>query len=819
MFDFLPCSPAAPVECPTPFALRVSGWIDASNIGDAAIDAPHVPPGGMRLRWNCPFLNPDPTARIGYPNRFKIYRTDNLVGHGLFEPKPNCGQIPRTIAPPSFWHNALRTSDRTYVVGIAACDYADGVYIELSSRAQPLRIALSDTSGQRRITAELTPGAKFYYEMAGLHSVTFSHPPALAAPMQVLHLHGNLKGLDARLLATIDARAWVNSDLGVISERFANSAGHSSVSLDANDWQMLRTAGDRVIQAHDTGLPVPRQELDSLNARAAMRWEAALLMGWGFMDGEHPASPAVDQIAIPLMMPKGTKGIFGYQIIAEFDDSAAIPARTALSNPFFVSASPLASLSPPRAKLLSAPVAEGRWVNEVTPGSVPYQPTFDSKGQETVQCQVAYELETENTANERVLLTPTASASAITGTSFEPIGDLGAGAGDPPTFISGFVAVSERWLDFEIPFYDSVVGAGVTVRDAWDRRLACPGLAPLAPSIKYYGLPPSLESAKCDGVSGLATLALASIPRWSADALATHMRGDITLLARNPKVTQAEVSLRIGPPFLQTRGRWGAIMSASQSAEVQAQLVNGMLMAGGYLYRILGFFYSSAGEPICTFEANAQCAGEGLYSVAHGWIDAVMREADGSERLWVPVSEIGIGPDGLPAVGAKSFLISTFAHPTYSTTFWFATRVTLAFQGQRFNGPISPAVPAPYIHSPPPDVTACCTVKQIGVDYYGRGFVQIEATTCDSFDSGLHISVIRAASNVQGQDELSRLRVPGIFGPQSTHLETVLFQGFSELAQARDGGDFTLGLASHRPQDGAESKPALKTFLVRKVER
>lgn len=818
MGDFLPCQPVSPADCPETFSLRVSGWIDATNIGDH--DLARRPPAGLRLRWNCPFLVAVPGgAGSRYPSRFKVMRSNNLSDGDLFRPVPNCGHVPRTIAPAAVWKRAIRLTPGVYAAGPAPCDSAAAVYFELHPTARPVTAVISDAHGTGRVAVALRPGARFYLEMAGLHAVTFSESPALSAPVRLLQLQRSLSQLDiaTQRIATVDARVWPTLELDRVAERLMNLGGESFVTLDKVDWLSLCQHGNTAMAACDAHDVIGQTTLGALNLSAAARWEAALLMGWGFLDGEHPPGSGIDDIVSAAMTTAPSNAIFAYQVLAEFDMPDGAPPEVVESTPFFVRARPEAVLSTPNARIAVPPVAELITCSQIAPGPAPDQPLNGGHIDDCVQCRVSYLVETDNVANERIQMQPLATPSIATGEAFNPIGVIGPGPNDPPTAIDGMFATSERRFDFRIPFFDSAVGAGLTVTDSWDRRLACADLPLLVPTIRYRGAAPQLASAQCDATSGLATLTLSEKLHWWADVLARFAHGQIEVWMRNPQVEQFEWSASAGLPFLQPGGTWGTVIVPPPSQEAQGLLVGGTLTAGGFMARIDSFRSTSSSELVCVFEANAQCAGEQLFDML-GATSVVLRESDGSEKLWVPAGEIDLNADGSPSRMVLSTPMSRFVKPTHSTTYWFATSVGLTYQGQRYRSRIGPSVACNYIHPPPEMQQRCYAVTQLGSDYYGRAYVKVEPLGCDALDTSLEIGVVGAAQRVESPEEMSRVGEAGVFGPQVPHWQRTVFQGFNALASARDGSDFTLGLSVRRPADGSESKPSIAVFTARKGE-
>src|SRR5260370_38947100 len=79
---------------------------------------------------------------------------------------------------------------------------------------------------------------------------------------------------------------------------------------------IIQAGGTQVRDAFIAGNALPAMAVHSLQLAGALRWEAATLMGWGFIDGEHPANPIVDQIQMKKMLPHVDDKVYAYRLIA-----------------------------------------------------------------------------------------------------------------------------------------------------------------------------------------------------------------------------------------------------------------------------------------------------------------------------------------------------------------------------------------------------------------------------------------------------------------------------------------------------------------------
>lgn len=809
------CSEPSPNACPETFGLRVSGWLDKDNIINTRQSILTPPPAGVRLQWHWPFLSTDPKGRLGYPKEFVVRRSKDLTARGVFRPAPTAGHLPRSVALSNLWKPMQKASDRHFVVGSGACDAGAAVYFELNAHAHPVETTLTDTRGQIAARVFLQPGDNFYYEVSGLHSLTFSAPPAFVKTPIYLSLDIDLDILDVTttIIAQVDARIWISKSLKDISSRLSNLNSESYVSISEADWDPLVAVGKRVITAHDSGAVAAQADIDRLIFSSAQKWELALLMGFGFLDGEHPPGSGYDKIRKTEMLSSSGSQVFAYQV------EALMPAGadTWKSSAFFVTPEPMPLLTAPKVLVSKSPVAEGILVNSIDIGAKPEQPTRTNPPAEKVRCSVEYKLEATNAFVERLLVTPMASASTITGEAFVSVGEVSAWSEAP--WVIGLARTSTSFQDFAIPFYDSEVWIGVAVADYWDRLLDCPRTKGLLPKLAYHAHALALQKATCNSPQKRVVLELLPLVDWRADRLARYANGRIEFMARYTDLERMKLEVKVGPAFLYENRSWAAIVYPPVNSTEQGILRGGSIETGPFSARIEGFGLTSTGQQACLFEVEEQCAAGDLYKVdSSGNAQAVLVENSESERLWKPVGSVGILTDGKVESYQATMPLNQVEDPlTTSRTFEFATRMAIQFNSQSYYGPVSAPVVAPYLHALPEPPMFCAAIQLIGVDYYGRTTVRVEPEDCDWLQADRQCNVA-LAEGIVNQSAFAGNLTKGIFGPQTAFRERVVFESFSLLTNAADGANFTLGLSYVRPSDGAESLPLLQRFLARDID-
>ncbi len=821
MSAFLLCSEPSPTvpQCAAQFYVRASGWIDEKNFGGVA---PELAPAGVRLRWNVPFLSEDPAIRShGYPSSF-IVRRSPPIREELFEPNPTVGQLPRTIAPAKLWRDMDFASDTSFVVSKSdECAEAIAVYFELRPDAEPVEVILLDVDGEALAVAHVKPKDRFYFETFGLQSIAFSEQPRLSTRVRCL---GQFDWSDAEMatIATVDARIWIAESLDDIAARVSRSDGHRHLSIDEDDWATLQQCGTQVITAHDAGR-VLENELVQLEATAAFKWEVAALIGWGFIDGEHPAGSGYDQIYEARMLQQPTRNVFAYQVVAEFPDGAHVS-----SMPYFVRASPLASLKAPDIHLVEPPTVTLGMVNVIDIASnaeTPFQyPTPEigkqpSPEEEECFCEAHYELVNENALVERVLTTPVASDSALTKQEFRGVGEYVSDLNNSrPPIIDGLTVREERRFNFEVPFVDSKIWLKVLAGDFWDRTLECPDTDKESLLLDYAGRCVPLASATCNSAAKSVSLELQATPVWKGDTFARLLHGTIQLLGQRPDVTRLEIPTRIGPAFAETELVWSTVTESTLPQAKRDRMVGGMLEAGGLIFQIVGF-REVQGSLRCMFEAPAECGAIAVFPSNGQPVDAILREAVGSAWLWKDLGEIPIAADGAPSAMSGEVDLNRLGDLAviipHSMTLHFATRLAVRYDGQLFLGPTTTPTAAPYIHSLPDAPEFCIAIDQIGKDYYGRSFIRLETGNCEEFDARYSVRTTCASGAIDNQQEMQEKQSSGLYRPQSPILGKVVFEAFEMLSNANDDDRFTVAISYVREADDIEGEKDLFVFRAR----
>ncbi len=417
MSGLLLCQEPTPPKaaCPEPFVCRASGWIDPSNFGG---QAPLMSPAGIRLRWNVPFIADNPAQRQnGYPSHFSIYRSNPLFSDVLFEPDPTVGHRPRTIAPSACWADML-FSDQGFQVSLTDhCAEGQAVYCELAAGAQPTEVTVLSVDGATLAVAYLEQNDRFYFEAFRIGTVVFSRYPKLVETVRYLPAKPEFN-LDFIKIGTVDARVFVKETLQDIARRVARVDDSVLLKTDEAIWGALRQVGQGIIRAHDAGQPLDDETI-ALKTAAALQWEIAALIGWGFLDGEHSPSNGYDDVRENEMLQQPSDSVFAYQVVAHFSGWDDNPK----SSPYFVRALPLPALTAPSIRTIKPPTVTLESVSEGAISGdhvIKYPSAADlgfeqSSDLEECTCKAFYEIENDNACVETISATPYGGYAEIRG--------------------------------------------------------------------------------------------------------------------------------------------------------------------------------------------------------------------------------------------------------------------------------------------------------------------------------------------------------------------------------------------------------------------
>jgi hypothetical protein len=781
-----------------------------------------------------------PAERLGKPVAFVVERAGPLSREAMLEFDPRVGHRSRSPTPSRLWQQLEPIDERTFRVRGPDCIGVSAVSFALPLGGTTTTVTLIDVNGVAQIVADVSPGEDFHFDWADVKIVSFSTDTRVP---EVLGL--NLSGINIDLsyefkpIAEIAAAIWPRLTLDEAAERVTNAAGLPFLSLEHGVWDELRALGSSVEQAIDAEAKAP-SAITGLALIAATQFEAAALMGWGFVDGDHALMPSLDTIWGPLLTAPSDE-IYVYRVQARLQPAVG-DAVVAYSSWAFALTSLAPTLIKPRCTVASLPVSRAELTNAVRPGPAPDKPEVYALPALGVTCTGQWILASDPYMVDCVVTRPLAEDSAITGQPYVPAGSFLSGPNRSPRTLRGNSLIEQREHRFYIPYFDSDVCCEAEAWDFWDRRLAGGSAKMIQPLIDYTGTALPLHTAQClapDMPSGAVfNLALDQTLAWVADPLAVYSGATIALFMRNPSLTPAEDDVELGPPSPTSEGQWSADIRSPLAQEELERYLGGTLATGAFTARVLSMGNVQGGLTRCTFEVTTSCAGANLYRCPAGWLAAQLLEDPNSERLWTQLVEtIPVLPTGTP----ERYTITT-ALPNLiaSTTLYFATQLKFTFEGKGYHSKLTTPLPAPYIHHAPPAPPDCLGTQQLATDYYGRVLVRIEADVCHPFEPRYHMRVTVAADCTEAQPapdavieepapatpgkadpvlkKFQKDKSEGIFGAQSPYEGAILFDAFSRLGSFAEDDRYMVGVCNVRTADSCESPPSLHINILQRID-
>jgi|GEM_PF-3682706 len=825
MVRHLLCDQPATDHCPPRFRVVASSWIDARNFGDTAIKT--APPAGIRLRWP-PFIAAPGIDRIGKPYRYIVERAGPLPAEMMIEFRPRVGHASRSPTPKALWHalgkDSLASSPLVFRASGPECAGVEAIAFSVPPSGAPAMVTLIDVNGIAQVTAEVGPGDDFHFAFSDIKIVSFSNDAGVNEVTGLNLAQGNEVIRDFTPIVEISADAWTHQKLASLKERVSNSHGDPFLSIEDEAWKQLTNAGLAIEDFISRGLDVPKEYPAVISLVAGTSFEAAALIGCGFIDGEHPSHLKIDTLVGP-MLPSPSCDVFAYRVRAQLARPNTEVAEV-ISELTLACASMAPRLSEPQCKLLPTPVSKAEITNAIRPGPTPNDPQKYADAAEHVTCTGQWKLSYSIPESDWIATHPVAEDSAINGAKFVDSGIFLNGTNGPPIRVVHNTVVETREHRFDLPYFDSEVGCEAQTWDFWDRRSIPTAAQMVRPRIEYSGQSAPLLSARCRAAEGgrgpEVDLTLTKVsPSWRSDELAANSNASILFLVRDQSSPlQDERDVEIGPPSPTLDGHWSAAIR-STFAQIEAdRFVGGMLSVGHLTFRVRSVGAIQGDQARCTFEVLSECAGAIVYQCPNGWLPAHLSQDPMSPTLWsilkgstdAPVV-VRITPTGEPD---RTTVTAALTNLKASTTLLFTTMLRFSFEGEIYESRMSFPIVAPYIHPAPPEPVACLDIQQLGSDYYRRVLIKAQASKCHPLNPDLFSKVL-VAPNDFSESKAKDLRkifldskVDGLYGAQRPREGFIIYDAFSGLDQLNEGARFTVGLSYVRMADNRESPPSLE---------
>jgi hypothetical protein len=702
--------------------LSALGWID---------DAPR----GHRLRWHYPLQAL--TAAGGYlglPEKIIVERAP-LDSQDFYDKGPVSAAYPY-----SWWQSLPDISIFGFVAPHEHTLASPVQAIRFNYQGSPARIVIRDSAnGGVAFDRLVSDGDEVYAEGVLIDSFAIYGLWSMLKQIFVLDLFLD-HGLTFEPIAEIAVADTYGQSLAAIAKRY-----DQPTTIGAAEWNDLVTAvADANASSPATEVEGTPTAWDTVQVLLGLRWEYALLGGFGFFDGPRSDSCVLDQLGAGVL--HGPPGVH----MAYRARDASGPAGH--SNLSLCAPWPASALAAPNAPWYVNPEVRLREGKTVFASSsvisahaslANFVPLLTFDGDYTVRTTSAWQ---QNDARALgVEMEEAVSPSPATGA-----------AGRTTTFMSRSHNPDDPPMQatlarvFDVSFIDVTLRSRVRAIDAWDRvsaYSAWSGTTPL--NLRHEPMAPPLETATY--TAGTARIMRAvgrpGVPDWQPDPIVKHAAGEVHLYRRTTKPRVANVTA--SAPLALSPGLYRVNVTG---ASTLSDFVGGTLSVGSFSDTVVAASGSSVdiaipdnGGAVTLFSAGAGRLSQDPLTPA----------------LWTYVAKF-------PAIGLPTELVfsdllpvpSGLAIESYSSRVAFLGRVgPFGNIATAIRQPAVPVVPPPFV------------VDVLGLDFYRRTMIKLRFTTPPG--SGRY--TIWWADGTVDDDDFPRRGAAGRYGAQQPANGDVLY--------------------------------------------
>lgn len=644
------------------------GWVDE-------------PPEGNRLRWSYPASAIQDDAYVGLPNALIVERAPIRADFVYQSERSGTRPWGSSLTPSSWWVNRGPMDLGPWPVPI---DLKGSQGVRFRYRGPAARVIATDAqTGGLAFDRVVGFGEDVVVEGSLLDQlIVLTAGGARLERFSTLDLFAD-RPLEWERIAEIGVAGTLAASLDDVQPRHGNDLP----TMNEERWaQLLDLANDAAESAPlANGGTTKWLELEAI---ASVRWEHAVLMGWGFVDGPRPAGlSSLDQrlgeildsiadtpVAYRVVDPSGRLEFDHSNIVIVLNSTALRP--DAPGQPQYQN---------PEVRLTQ----DGR-----------FEATYSLRWSDPDPAAIGVRFEEEVSKSPSFSSNPTQSffLHRTRTTADQP------GAG----------LVSRRE---EVAFHDVTLRAQATAIDAWDRESA-PSLwsFPTSLELRHTPPPPPLAWARrSDGRVFLqravperreyGTFAPGPTEDWKADVIVSRAAGQVQVLRREGIPGQVDVA--VGDPWPMGRGGEHSVAVTDPPGFDASGFVGGTLIVGRIRVRVEAAMGADVRfTPVIDGKLNPVLFGAG---------PATLQQDPGHPELWTVVASfpatalpqrlVCLDPVGADEVGALAY----------------ATRV--AFLGGV--GPIGSPVTVTLVPQVP-KVPPPFTVTPLGRDFFSRTLVKVE---------------------------------------------------------------------------------------------
>lgn len=635
------------------------------------------PPTGNRLRWHYPASAVDGVRYVGLPDMLLVERAPiraDFVWHMERSGRP----WGSSLTPVGWWEDLGTIALAPWP---APVDLKGTQGVRFRYRGPAARIVATDAESLgSAFDRVVTFGDDVVIEGSSLDRLVV-HTPAGATleRFRWLDLFEEHPELDWHEIARIGVAGTLQASWDDVQPRHGGPG-----TMDEDRWVQLADLANQAAVSEPTG-NAGTTRWQELEAIAGIRWEHAVVLGWGFFDGPHDDVSSLDRLDSILDQIPDTP--VAYRVVdpsgrLELDHSNIAIVMNMVATP----------VDPPDTPKYEVPevrlTQDGR-----------FEATYALRWSDVDPAAIGVRYEQE------VSESPSIGADPTSGSFFHRTRD----AADAP----GSGTVARR---HDVAFHDVTLRAAAAAVDAWDRESApSPWSAPTPLELRHSPTPPPLAWARLMGGTVILQRAvpdpfasetdpIGPDEDWMPDAI-VERDGQVQVLRRLGLGETVDVT--VADPWPVGGGGEHSVLVTGPPGFDASGFVGGTLIVGRVRVRV----ESAVGSQIRFTPAT-----DGLMNpVLFGAGPATLQQDRNAPGLWTVVRSFS--PVELP----QSLIFSDSFALDVERTLTYATRVAFLGMVGPIGSPVSVTViPAP-LRVPPP-----FTVTPLGRDFFARTMVKVE---------------------------------------------------------------------------------------------
>ncbi len=631
-------------------------------------------PAGNRLRWHYPTQELEsPDQFLGFPEIIVVERA--LLNEDFPNNSGTCSLSPASKnIPLNWWDDHGDINVPGFIPRIHRLTTPVQA-VSFTYYGPTARYLVKDSSTNSLITHGIIKNGDFFsFEAPMMDEFIFLSTPALLKDFRTVDLFVD-RGLRWEPIAELSVKNTSDAIFNDIRIRYDNPT-----TITHTEWAELVEIANKAHSSTPLSIdPTEPTPWDNFHTVLGIRWEFALLYGFGFFDGPHGSICNLDQVNIDILLQDAPRQAVAYRVYEQTDRGVG-PSNIVVCPPFVAPT----LLSPGVPDYMNAEVA--------MTDEEKFEATFGMRWQQQDSSAIGIEIEEEIGA----------SATLGTSSSVHTFESRSQQPDDPP--MHGSLA-----RNLEVPFHDVTLSARARATDAWDRVSSYSAWYAAIPlPLRHEPPAPTLfDASYSEGTVRIKRqVDDPDFPNWEPDKIVRLASGNVFVYRQisQPRVENVSVSV---PIHVEGRVYKTTIPGVVNPADFES----GYLITDNFksaISKIVGsdFYFEASeegGTAVSLFDAGA----------------AKLQQNPVDPTLWLKVAEFPVVnlPDELVFSDPLPVLTDTAEMVSYHTRISFLGRIgPPANIVQAIRIPVTPVVPPPF------------SVDILGIDFYNRTMVKVRFT-------------------------------------------------------------------------------------------